>query len=173
MRARVSPWIAFAPLPLLLSGCQPSVAWPAVKQAIRAEFPTVDQIGTAELNAWLESDEAPPLLLDVRKEAEYRVSHLRGAVRVEPGGLPTLPPGVDKDTPIVTYCSVGYRSSALAARLVQQGYTAVSNLEGSIFQWANQKLPVVRDGREVTTVHPYSRRWQGLLDEELRAYSVD
>ncbi len=170
MDARAFPWIA---LPFLLSGCQQSVAWPAVKQAIRAEFPTVKQIGTAELNAWLASGEAMPLLFDVRQEAEYRVSHLPGAVRVDPGVLPALPPGVEKDTPIVTYCSVGYRSSALAARLGEQGYTEVSNLEGSIFEWANQGLPVVRDGQEVNAVHPYSRRWQRLLDDELRTYSVD
>ncbi len=173
MRMGLLSMIALGPLPLLLSGCQQTVAWPAVKQAIRAEFPAVEQIGVAELSAWLASDKAPPLLLDVRQEAEYRVSHLRGAVRVEPGGVPALPPGIDKDSPIVTYCSVGYRSSVVAARLVEQGYSAVSNLEGSIFEWANQGLPVVRDGKEVSQVHPYDRRWQRLLDEELRAYSVD
>ncbi len=172
MRARFLP-LAAGPLSALLLGCQQTVAWPAVKQAIRAEFPGVEQISAAELNEWLASGGEPPALLDVRQEAEYRVSHLRGAVRVDPGGEPRLPAGAGKDTPIVVYCSVGYRSSALAERLTARGFTRVRNLEGSIFEWANQGLPVVRDGREVSQVHPYDRKWERLLDAELRAYSVD
>ncbi len=141
---------------------------------IRAEFPDVEQISVEELSEWLASEDArPPLLLDVREEAEYRVSHLRGAVRVDPDDPePELPAGVDQETPIVAYCSVGYRSSALAERLMALGYTDVRNLEGSIFEWANRGLPVFRDGMEVRQVHPYDRRWGRLLDEELRAYSV-
>ena len=175
--------LLISPLSALLLACQQGVAWPAVKQRIRDEFPGVEQVSTAELDAWLASGDAPPLLLDVREEAEYRVSHLRGAVRVDPlggdrvEGEPAaelaLPPGIGKDDPIVTYCSVGYRSSRVAERLRAQGYTRVKNLEGSIFEWANRGLPVVRDGEEVRQVHPYSRRWQRLLDAELRAYSVD
>ena len=171
MRARVLSLLA-SPLSFLLLGCQQTVAWPAVKQRIRAEFPGVEQLQAKELDAWLESGEAP-LLLDVREEAEYRVSHLRGAVRVDPASEPALPPGIARDTPIVTYCSVGYRSSAVAERLEEQGYTRVWNLEGSIFEWANQGLPVVRGGEEVRQVHPYSREWEPLLDAGLRAYSVE
>ncbi len=174
VRGRLLPLVLFSPLSGLLLGCQQTVAWPAVKHKIRNEFPGVEQISAKELGDWLESGDAPPLLLDVRQEAEYRVSHLRGAVRVDPGDPdPVLPAGVGKDQPIVAYCSVGYRSSAVAERLTAKGYTVVKNLEGSIFEWANQGFPVVRDGREVRQVHPYDRRWQGLLDEDLRAYSVD
>ncbi len=172
MRTRLLPLAFVSPLSALLLSCQQTVAWPAVKQMIRAEFPAVEQISTQELNEWLASG-AAPLLLDVREEAEYRVSHLPGAVRVDPDGAVALPAGTAKDTPIVAYCSVGYRSSAFAARLTEQGYTGVRNLEGSIFEWANRGLPVVRDGREVRQVHPYARRWERLLDIELRAYSVD
>ncbi len=161
------------PLSALLLSCQQTVAWPAVKRTIRAEFPGVEQLQAAELNDWLESGEAPPLLLDVREEAEYQVSHLRGAVRVDPGAEPVLPESITKDTPIVAYCSVGYRSSIVAERLMAQGYTRVRNLEGSIFEWANRGLPVVRDGQEVRQVHPYDPKWQRFLDAELRAYSVD
>ncbi len=173
MRTRLLPLVAISPLSALLLSCQQAAAWPAVKQAIRAEFPGVEQISTAELNTWLTSEEPSPILLDVREEAEYRVSHLRGAIRVDPGGETSPPAGAGKNTPIVTYCSVGYRSSKVAKRLMEQGYTNVSNLEGSIFEWANQGLPVVREGEEVRQVHPYDRNWEQLLDTELRAYSVN
>ena len=176
MRARRLS-LLIRPLSAVLLSCQQTVAWPAVKQRVRTEFPAVAQLPVAELATWLESGEAPPLLLDVREEAEYRVSHLRGAVRIDPigsaaGSDPVLPAGTPKDARIVAYCSVGYRSSALAARLREQGYTRVQNLEGSIFEWANQGLPVVRDGRKVRQVHPYSPEWESLLAADLRAYST-
>ena len=73
---------------LLVTGlsCQERVAWPVVKQGIRSEFPEIEQISAESLRAWMASGDAPPVLLDVREEPEYRVSHLRGAVRVNPDG---------------------------------------------------------------------------------------
>ena len=56
--------------------------------------------------------------------------------------------GIAKDAPIVTYCSVGYRSGKMAERLQAAGYTNVRNLEGSIFKWANEHRPLVRGESE-------------------------
>ncbi len=99
------------------------------------------------------------------------MSHLRGARRVDPdGGIPEFVRALSKDTPIVTYCSVGYRSSKLATELQAKGFTNVRNLEGSIFEWANRGYSVVRDGREVREVHPFDKAWGVLLDEKLHAY---
>ena len=148
------------------------VSWSTVQQQIHHKYPHVEQITVESLSSWLNSMEMPPpLLLDVREEPEYQVSHLQGAVRIEPGELdPALPAGVGKDTPIVAYCSVGERSSALIARLEELGYTQVANLRGSIFEWANKGHPVVRGSEEVRQVHPYDERWGLLLDEELHTY---
>ena len=75
------------------------------------------------------------MLLDVREIEEYEVSHLSGALQVNPDlkDFSELD-GITTDTPIIAYCSVGYRSSALVQRLMEAGYTNVSNLEGSIFR---------------------------------------
>ena len=165
------PWILGALLGILVViglGCEQR-AWPAVKQRIRAEFPGVRQISAESLHAMLASADRPPILLDVREESEYRISHLRGALRIDPDDPRPALPGVEKDTPVVAYCSVGYRSSALVERLMRQGYSDVSNLEGSIFEWANRGYPVVRDGQEVRQVHPYDREWGRLLEEDLHA----
>lgn len=126
---------------------------------IRARFAGVPQISTSELATWLESERQPPLLLDARTEEEFAVSHLATAQLAppDPDAL-QLPP----DTPIVVYCSVGYRSSRLTEQLQQRGYTNVSNLEGSIFEWANQGHPVYQNDRPVHSVHPYNPTW-GLL----------
>ena len=80
-----------------------------------------------------------------------------------------LTAGMPKETPIVTYCAVGYRSGALATKLREAGFTNVRNLEGSIFQWANEHRPLVREDQPVTTVHPYSSLWGRLLTDDVRA----
>jgi rhodanese-related sulfurtransferase len=146
--------------------------WESVKSWVRADFPEAPQISVEELERELEANKGvKPVLLDVREEREYAVSHLPGAIRVEPGTeTPELLEGLDRATPIVAYCSVGYRSSQLVERLREQGFTNVSNLEGSIFEWANRGYPVERDGQEVHEVHPFDEEWGRLLDPSLRAY---
>lgn len=142
----------------------------SVKAWVREEFPSVHHISAKELAERLESGESPPVLLDVREEAEYEVSHLPGAIRVAPGSTesPALE-GLDHDTPIVAYCSVGYRSSQLVEKLEAMGFTNVVNLEGSIFEWANEGYPLEHDGAPAHAVHPYDADWGKLLREELRA----
>ena len=80
-----------------------------------------------------------PALLDVRTEAEFAVSHLPGALRIDPDASPAqVVAAIRPNTAVVVYCSVGYRSSQLAKRLQKAGVAGVSNLDGSIFQWANE-----------------------------------
>ena len=146
------------------------LGWQAIKAETRRKFPTVPRIQTAELAAWLgDPTRPPPVLIDAREAAEFDVSHLADARRVEPGSDPAalhLP----KDQPVVTYCSVGYRSADFAQRLRQAGYTHVQNLEGSLFQWANEGRPLVADqGQRVERVHPYNRTWGLLLQPSRRA----
>jgi rhodanese-related sulfurtransferase len=141
-----------------------------VNLLIRIKFPQVQPISTAALASWLEQDGVEkPLLLDTRTKPEYAVSHLWGAQLVAPDtkDFANLAP---LDLPIVTYCSVGYRSAAIAHRLQEAGYTKVVNLEGSIFQWANEGRPLYRNDVAVQQVHPYNSRWGRLLHSELHAY---
>ena len=143
--------------------------WALVNAKIRSEFPDVPRMSTSELANWLnDSSRAAPLLLDVRTRAEFDVSHLRGAKQVEPDA-PASVVGAAEDRPIVTYCSVGYRSGAFAKKLRDAGYQNVVNLEGSIFRWANEGRPVFRGPKQVRTVHPYNRTWGLLLKKQLRA----
>ena len=145
------------------------IGWRLVNAKIRSEFPAVKRISTAELAAWLEdSTRAQPVLLDVRTRPEFQLSHLRGARHVAPDAMASairLP----KERPIVTYCSVGYRSGRFAERLRAAGFRNVMNLEGSIFRWANEGRELVCDGRKVDKVHPYNRAWGLLLKRSRRA----
>ena len=145
------------------------LGWLAVNAETRHKFPTVQDIQTRGLAAWLNDPQRPqPVLLDVREPAEFDVSHLAHARRVEPGADPTTL-DLPKDQPIVTYCSVGYRSADYAQQLQKAGYTNVRNLQGSIFQWANEGRPVYKDGGQADKVHPFNATWGKLLKPSLRA----
>jgi rhodanese-related sulfurtransferase len=154
-----------------LLGAADGMQWALVRKRIAKEFPNVPQLATQDLAAWLADEKREkPVLLDVRAAEEFSVSHLAGARRIDPDATASqLPSGIAKDQPLVTYCSVGYRSSALADRLRAAGYTKVQNLAGSIFQWANEDRPLVSDGNPATVVHPYSAIWSGMLKKERRA----
>ena len=114
---------------------------------------------------------APPLLLDARTPAEFRVSHLRGARLVPFDSVAALRlPGVARTQPVVVYCSVGVRSERLGERLHALGFRTVHNLHGGLFEWVNQGYPVY-DSRGLTqAVHPYSALWGAWLRRGRKAY---
>lgn len=66
-------------------------------------------------------------LLDVRSDGEWKAGHIAGAEHAYwvsiAGKTEQLWP--EKSTPIVTYCAVGVRARAAAARLRAAGYTHV------------------------------------------------
>lgn len=141
------------------------LGWKLIKFLIRLQFPEVKQLSTAELAAWLsDRKRSKPLLLDARTSEEYQVSHLKDA-RLIPNHLEDLAnwEEINSTTPIVVYCSVGYRSAAIARRLQFLGYENVFNLNGSIFQWVNENRFVYQEGKVVDRVHPYQKFWQFLL----------
>lgn len=144
-----------------------------LKKTIRATYPDVRHVSTDSLAAWQAGSAPAPLLLDIRTEDEFAVSHLKDARRLDPDTQDfALLQDLPRDTPIVTYCSVGYRSAAMAARLAEAGFTNVVNLEGSIFAWANEDRAVYRRDRAVQQVHPYDAVWGRLLKKEVHAYAA-
>lgn len=106
------------------------------------------------------------LLIDTREREEYDISHLPGAryVGYKKFSLESLSE-VDKETPIVVYCSVGYRSEKITKQLVKAGYTNVHNLLGSIFEWANRNYPMVdQHNNETKRLHTYNKKWSQWVD---------
>ena len=147
--------------------------WEKTKSWVRSEFPGVEHVSAEELRKSIstESNRKAPILLDVRTADEYAVSHLPGAIRVDPDSdLPDFVKTLDHHAAVVAYCSVGYRSSRLVEKLEREGFTNAKNLEGSIFEWANGGYPLERDGGAVKEVHPYDAEWGRLLDPSLHAY---
>lgn len=141
----------------------------AVREKVRGKFPAVRQFSTTDLAAWLaDTNRLSPWLLDARTEEEFAVSHLPGARRadLQPWELAKT---LGTNRPVVVYCSVGYRSSQMTENLQKEGLTNVFNLDGSIFQWANEGRPLERAGKPAKQVHPYNKSMSKLLREDLRA----
>ncbi len=131
---------------------------------VRARFSDVRFISTAQLADWLsDTNRKAPVLLDVRTEDEFNVSHLPNAVRE------VRPEAIASGRPVVAYCSIGWRSAESVRRLVQDGHTNVFNLEGSIFVWASEGRPLEGHGQSVHKVHPYDSKWGKLLPSALRS----
>lgn len=149
-----------------------SLAFNIIKRHATRKFPTIQWINTQDFARWLEDPAKPqPVILDARTEAEYAVSHLENAQRIDPYD-PNVAVLASKDTPIVVYCSVGYRSARIAQQLGQAGFSHVYNLEGSLFKWANEERPFFRD-HPTLLVHPYDQLWGRLLKPKYRAQVVE
>ena len=107
------------------------------------------------------------VLLDARETKEYKTSHIEGARHVGFKKLnkSTLE-GIEKDQPIVVYCSIGYRSEKIGEKLKDLGFSKVSNLYGSIFEWVNQELPIVdQQGETTRKLHTYNKSWSRWVEE--------
>lgn len=146
------------------------IAFDAIRRITDHKFPNGRWVDATELVRWrADPGRAPPVVLDARTEDEYAVSHLEGAVRIDPY-KPSLRPlrGFSKDTAIVLYSSVGYRGARVADFLARRGYSQVSNLEGGQFRWANEGRPVFRQDRPTADVHPYNPTWGLLLESQYR-----
>ena len=112
----------------------------------------------AEAKAKEEGVEPPKadfVLVDVRSDAETKVSVIPGAItkaqyeknREQYQGRMVIP-----------YCTVGGRSASYAKQLQAKG-VQVKNFKGSILAWVRAGLPVVQlDGKPTNRVHTYSDR---------------
>lgn len=140
-----------------------------VHDGIVADFISVPHISADDLQR-MDPDQV--VLFDVREPSEFAVSHLEGAIRVDPK--------IEADMffaqhgsrlsgkTVVFYCAVGRRSSALAERvqtgMSEHGALAMYNLIGGLFQWRNENRPLVREGlKETRAVHPFNDYWGRLV----------
>ncbi len=160
---------------VMTAGTAAAMDWNETKQLVRTEFPEAPQLSITGLAKVLQRKTTAPLVIDVREPEEYAVSHLPGAIHAQGSELERLVRETGTKRPIVLYCSVGYRSSRETEKLRRKGYANVSNLEGSIFEWANAGKPLVRGGPQSQTptdaVHPFDDDWGELLDAEHRSYA--
>ncbi len=108
-------------------------------------FGRVPEIPAAELHHQLASA-ASPQLLDVRTTAEWRRSHIAGAMLVPITELRSRLPGLDLDPnrPVVAICLTAHRSIPAVRLLQRQGYPEVVQLAGGMTAWWRSGLPTTQ-----------------------------
>lgn len=136
---------------------------------LREKYPEVPQLSSDELAAWFQEGKSF-VSLDVRSPEEFRVSHIRGAIRLSSSTAPDqFFAETDKDKIFVLYSAVGIRALDYAEKLIQAGFSGVYHLEGGIFQWAREGRPIYRDNEKTDKVHPHNEAEGRYLPKEIRA----
>jgi len=119
----------------------------------------VERVDPSEAKALLKQQEL--LILDVRSQEEYQVSHLAGAIRYQPELLDTL----DRNTPVMVYCTISLRSNSLAKELSDLGHEQIYDLTGGLISWSNEEEQLINSkGQSTDSVHTYNRWFAFLLD---------
>ncbi|MAY21130.1 MAG: sulfurtransferase [Erythrobacteraceae bacterium] len=142
-----------------------------IHAGIAATHNNVEHIAADDFVA-LDSDEF--VLFDVREADEFAVSHLPGAVLVDPditaAEFTTRFGDSLEGKRAIFYCSVGVRSSNLAdrvAELVEDSTgNAPVNLIGGLFKWRNEGRELVTaSGQSTGDIHPYDDYWGRLIED--------
>lgn len=152
----------------LILACSSSLAQQSLENKVNSFIRrAVPLIGVNEVKEWKHAT-----ILDARKEYEFDVSHLPGAIHI--GECPHhLEPisHLEKTDTIIVYCTVGYRSENLGEQLIELGYTNVFNLFGGIFTWKNSNQSVVDTNNNPTErVHTHSEGWSHFLQSGEKVY---
>ena len=105
-------------------------------------FDAIQQVSVDQLKEQIANRDLQ--IVDVRRPAEYGNGHVPRAVNAPLAALDTaigqLP--LRKDKPTAVICAGGYRSSAAASLLQQQGFTNLINVAGGTGAWINAGYPV-------------------------------
>ena len=83
----------------------------------------------------------PIQVLDVRREAEWKVGHIADSELCPLDRFAHQIPWLDKTTPVAVHCKSGYRSMIACSLLRKAGYDKVTNVIGGFDAWTEAKLP--------------------------------
>lgn len=112
-------------------------AWSAAGQAVES----VPQMDVRELR---EAIAEPLQILDVRNPGEYAAGHVPGALNVPLGQLGRRLGEVDHHRKTAVICAGGYRSSAAASILRQDGLGDLYNVMGGTAAWISAGFEVAK-----------------------------
>jgi len=125
----------------------------------RALFPEVEGLDAAAVAEALETGSA--VIVDVRPEPERRVSMIPGAIALE-----EFEARADElaGSRVITYCTIGHRSSDTASELSAKGWDA-ANFDGSLLAWTHAGGELIdSEGRPTRRLHVFGRRWDLVAD---------
>ena len=148
--------------PLMPTDAERLAACDAEVASHRAKFPDVAHIEPETLRQ-MQSD-GPVLLVDVRSDAERAISTIPGALP-----LSKLPRPLPDDIPLVTFCTVGFRSALEARRLLSHTSGPVYSMSG-VLKWAHTGgLFVDAGGNPTRRLHVFGEKWQACAPSHVDA----
>ena len=95
----------------------------------------------SQLRDHLASQEAAPLLLDVREPWEFERCSIEGSELVPMSELANKLPELDPQRETVVICHHGIRSRHVGMQLEHVGFTNIINLAGGVDAWARDVDP--------------------------------
>src|SRR5262245_43257581 len=98
----------------------------AFLERVKTAKQRIRQVTAAEARALAR---AGALVIDIRDEEEFGRGHIEGAIQIDAGSLARRIAEVapDEATPIVCYCSRGYRAALAVDALQRLGYRNVAS----------------------------------------------
>lgn len=94
-----------------------------------------------ELHRYLQDNDQPPLLLDVREPSEFSICRIDGAQLIPMRQVPNKIADLDHDRETVVICHHGIRSHQVAIFLERYGFSKLINLSGGVAAWAREIDP--------------------------------
>ena len=162
---RTTTCIAAALALLLLYACRLSAQ--EVPEELRTGYGPLDErlarmvtVDSLSLSPAQAREMRNAVYLDAREPEEYAVSHLPQALSLgydRPDY--SILDDMDRNTPLVVYCTVGYRSERMVKELKSRGFSQVYNLYGSIYAWILAGNPVYDENGVTDNLHTYNRKW--------------
>lgn len=117
-------------------------------------------------------NEGKYVFVDSREKKEYDVSHIKNArfIGYDSFDVSSMA-GIEKNAPVIVYCSVGKRSENITNKLEAAGFINVRNMYGGIFEWVNDGYPVYNNNGQVTDeIHAYNKTWGIWLNKGKKVY---
>ena len=82
-------------------------------------------------------------VLDVRKQSEWEVCHVRNAVFLPLSGFPANTGSLDKSKTYIVHCGGGYRSMTAISIMKKLGFRNLINVSGGFSAMQNVGLPII------------------------------
>lgn len=105
----------------------------------------VKELNTHEATLKINKEDA--VLLDIRKQEEFKKGHIVGARQIKSSELESNDFSKlekHKSQPIIVVCAMGMSSKKTASALLKAGFTEASVLQGGMSAWTSANLPTTK-----------------------------
>ena len=103
----------------------------------------IDQVRPSDLDAWMQAQSGPVVVLDVREPAELAVASLQPQgfelLAIPMNQLPNRLAELDPERPVACLCHHGTRSQRVAMFLASNGFGQSANISGGIEAWSLER----------------------------------